>query len=103
MGNRIETFRAMVEQDPANLHARFGLANELMKEHEHAEAAEHYRVYLDGYDDEGNGWLRYADALEHLGRQDEAAGALRKALDAANRFGHPGMADEIEERLRVVR
>jgi predicted Zn-dependent protease len=99
MSSRVATFRTMLAKDDTNVLAHFGLANELMKEGAFAEAAEHYDVYLRGYEDEGNGWSRYAEALEKLGRGDQARQALERALDAATRFGHPGMAEEIEERL----
>jgi tetratricopeptide (TPR) repeat protein len=99
MSNRIATFRTMLEKDDGNVLAHFGLANELMKEEQYDEAAAHYRRYLDSYDDEGNGWTRYADALERTGRHEEARDALGRALDAARRFGHPGLAEEIEEKL----
>ncbi len=48
--SRLDTFRAMVLRNPANLLARFGLANEAIKSGLHAEADEHLRVYLDSYE-----------------------------------------------------
>jgi predicted Zn-dependent protease len=91
--------RAMVARDPENPLARFGLANELLKAREYAEAAEHLRAYLARYDDEGNGWARLAEALEALGDTAGAAEALRAGIAASRRFGHPGMAGELEARL----
>ena len=49
MSSRLETFRAMVAQHPDNVLARFGLANEALKEGLHAEAAEQLRAYLAAY------------------------------------------------------
>ena len=89
MSSRLETFRAMVAQHPDNVLARFGLANEALKEGLHAEAAEQLRAYLAAYDDEGNGFGRLALALEKLGRVDEAKDALHAGIAAARRFGHP--------------
>lgn len=91
--------RAMVERAPDNALARFGLANELLKAGAWAEAAEQLEVYLARYDDEGNGWGRLAEAYAHLGRADDAREALRKGVAASYRFGHAGMAAELEERL----
>ena len=98
-GPRIDTFRAMVARDPANVLARFGLANELLKAGANEEAVEHLREYLARHDDEGNGYARLAQALEALGRTPEARDALRKGIEASRRFGHPGMANELEARL----
>lgn len=89
----------MVAKDPGNPLARFGLANEALKAQLYEEAAEHLRVYLTSHDDEGNGYGRLAEALVHLDRTEEAREALRRGIEASQRFGHPGMANEFEARL----
>lgn len=96
---RLETFRAMVSKSPGNPLARFGLANEALKAGLWEEAAEHLQVYLASYDDEGNGHGRYAEALLALGRKEEAIEALQRGIDAARRFGHPGLSAELSDRL----
>lgn len=100
--SRLDTFRAMVARNPANVLARFGLANEAMKSGLHAEAEEHLRAYLGAYDDEGNGYQRHAEVLVALGRTAEAREALQRGIDAAHRFGHPGMASELTDRLEAL-
>jgi thioredoxin-like negative regulator of GroEL len=89
----------MVAKHPSNALARFGLANEALKEQLYDEAVEHLRVYLDTHADEGNGYGRLAEALVHLDRVDEARDALRRGIEASRRFGHPGMVNEFEARL----
>jgi len=91
--------RAMVARAPDNALARFGLANELLKTRAWAEAAEQLELYLARYDDEGNGWGRLAEAYAALGRVDDARAALQKGVEASYRFGHVGMAGELEERM----
>jgi predicted Zn-dependent protease len=100
--SRLETFRAMVAKNPSNALARFGLANEAAKAALHAEAVEQYAAYLSQYDDEGNGWQRMAESLVQLDRVNEAREALRKGIAASNRFGHVGMAAELEDRLQEL-
>jgi predicted Zn-dependent protease len=100
--SRLETFRAMVARNPGNVLARFGLANEAAKASLWEEAVEHYTAYLAGHDDEGNGWQRMAEALIRLGRDDEARDALRRGIASSGRFGHTGMAAELEERLEEL-
>ena len=97
--SRLETMRAMVAKNPTNVLARFGLANEALKAQLYDEAVEHLRAYLDGHEDEGNGYGRLAEALVQLGRVDEARDALRQGMAAASRFGHPSMVNECEARL----
>jgi tetratricopeptide (TPR) repeat protein len=99
MSNRLESFRAMVAKSPSNSLAHFGLANEAMKEGMWEEARVHYESYLGLHDDEGNAYGRLAEAYERLGRNEEARAMLHKGIEAANRFGHPGMAQELELRL----
>jgi predicted Zn-dependent protease len=99
---RLDAMRAMVAKNPNNALARFGLANEAMKAQLYSEAAEQLRIYLASQDDEGNGYGRLADALVHLGQLDEAREALRRGVDAAQRFGHPTMANEFEARLEEL-
>ena len=100
--NRIDTFRNMVAKNPDNALARFGLANEALKQGLWEEAHEQLVAYLAMYDDEGNGWGRLAEALEKLGRTDEARAALQKGIAASHRFGHGSMAAELEERLELL-
>lgn len=99
---RLQTFRQMVERDPENPLARFGLANEALKAGLYEEAREQLEAYLARADDEGNAYGRLADALEKLGRTEEARGALERGIAASRRFGHPSMAAEFEERLEEL-
>jgi hypothetical protein len=99
---RLETFRAMVAKSPSNALARFGLANEAAKLGLHAEAVEHYAAYLALYDDEGNGWQRMAQSLIQLDRVDDARHAVQSGIAASNRFGHIGMAAELEDLLQEL-
>ncbi len=98
MTDRLATMRAMAAKQPDNALARFGLANELLKAGLIAEAEVELAAYLARYDDEGNGWLRYADALHALGRHEEARAACEKGIDAATRHGHATLVGEFEER-----
>lgn len=98
MATKLETFRAMVAKNPDNPLARFGLANEAMKEGLHEEAVAQLREYHARYDDEGNGWSRLAESLVALDRMDEAREALGRGIAAARRYGHGGLATELELR-----
>jgi predicted Zn-dependent protease len=94
--SRIDAFRSLLARQPDHAHARFGLATELAKGGAHEEAAGHFAQYLDSVDDEGNGWLRYAESLRTLGREDEAKAAIGRGIDAAGRHGHAGLIADLE-------
>lgn len=100
--DKIDTFRALVAKSPDNPLARFGLANELLKAKQWQEAAEQLERYLAHHDDEGNGWGRLAEARAALGDVDGAKAALQTGIAASHRFGHPGMAGELEARLEEL-
>lgn len=96
---RIELFRKMLNDDPNNPTVRFGLANELLKHERFEEASDELKTYLSQADDEGNAYGKLAQALERLGRIDEAREAYQQGIAAANRHGHPGMAQDFEMAL----
>jgi tetratricopeptide (TPR) repeat protein len=99
---KLDSFRAMVTKSPNNALAHYGVANEALKAGLHEEALAHYREYLARADDEGNAYGKVAEALEKLGRTEEAREALRQGMAASLRFGHPSMAAELEERLQSL-
>lgn len=96
---RIDVFRKMLEADPNNTTVRFGLANELLKLERFEEATIELQNYLNQSDDQGNAYGKLAQALERLGRIDEARQAYQQGIAAANRHGHPGMAQDFEMAL----
>ena len=92
----------MLEKNPSNALVHFGLANEAMKAGLLEEARRHYEAYLATHEDEGNAFGRLAEVYEKLGRREDARSLLRKGIGAANRFGHPGMAHDLEMRLEEL-
>jgi Flp pilus assembly protein TadD len=97
--DRTAALLRMLERNPDDMRARFGLALELEKQERWEEAADQLRAYLAGSDDEGNAWGRLGNALRQLGRDEEARQAYRTGIDVAHRNGHPTMAMEFEEAL----
>ena len=99
MADRIEALRGMVQKRPDDARLRFGLALELLKADRTAEGVQELRAYLDLAEDEGNAWGRLGAALRDLGDDDGARDAYRRGIEAAERHGHPSMAEEFEEIL----
>jgi len=96
---RIEVFKKMLVADPNNSPVRFGLANELLKLERFEEAAAELQIYLDQADDQGNAYGKLAQALDRLGKIEEARLAYQQGIAAATKHGHPGMAQEFEMAL----
>ncbi|MGV3707396.1 MAG: tetratricopeptide repeat protein [Gemmatimonas sp.] len=93
--DRTAAFRAMLDKNPDNHQVRFGLANELLKALRFEEAADELRIYLQHSDDEGNGWLRYAEALRVSGRENDARDAITKGVAAATKYNHATLVNEL--------
>lgn len=93
--DRIAALRDMLAKQPDNANARFGLANELLKALKFEEAAEELRQYLESHEDEGNGWLRYAEALRVCGRENESREAITRGIAAATKHNHGTLVGEL--------
>lgn len=100
--SRIEALRGLLEKRPSDPRARFGLALEYLKEGMRSEGIQELRLYLDQTDDEGNAWGRLAEALVGEGDEAGARAALETGIEAAERHGHPTMADEFRDRLEQL-
>lgn len=97
--DRVAALRRMLERNPSDSRALFGLALEYERAADWAAAADTIRAYLAVADDEGNAWGRLARALIALGRTEEAREAYRHGIEAAERHGHPSMAGEFADAL----
>ena len=94
--SRIEPLKKMLDRNPNDTRALFGLANEFEKESRWDDVVEYLGRYLQLADDEGNAWGRLGHALRAVGRDGEAREAFRRGIDAARAHGHPSMAAEFE-------
>lgn len=100
--DRIAAFRDMLVQHPDNAVVRFGLANELLKALRFEEAAEELGLYLEKHEDEGNGWLRYAEALRVSGRDTDAREAIARGIQAATKHKHATLVNEMNALLEEI-
>jgi Flp pilus assembly protein TadD len=97
--DRTAALLKMLERNPDDPRARFGLALEYEKMGRWDDVVEQLRAYLAVAQDEGNAWGRLGHALLQLGREAEAREAYRTGIDTAQRHGHPSMAMDFEEVL----
>lgn len=92
--SRIDTFKQMLESDPANTSVLFGLAKEYEKAGDDAEMITTLKSYLEQADDEGNAFGMLARAYERTGLSEEARESYQRGMAAATAHGHPGMVEE---------
>ena len=100
--SRLETFKALVEKDPGNPLGRYSLANEYYNLGMYREAIEEIRKYLKIADDQGAVYRTLAECYIQTGNREMAREAYFKGIEAANRHGHPGMAEEYEEAIDML-
>ncbi|HWR53144.1 MAG TPA: tetratricopeptide repeat protein, partial [Bryobacteraceae bacterium] len=83
MNNRIDILKGMLEAKPEDSFARYGLAMEYMKTGRHADAVEEFRAIIAR--DPGYAYAYYhgGQALEKMGRLDEAKAIYGRGLEAA--------------------
>jgi len=101
-GSRIETFRALVKKDPGNPLGRYSLANEYYKLGMYQEAITEIKEYLKIANDQGAVYRMLADCYIQMGDTEMAREAYYEGIEAANRHGHPGMAEEYEEAIDLL-
>ena len=97
---RIAALQQMLVQDPTDVTAHYMLGLEYCKAQMHAEAVATLRQYLSLVDDEGAAYRTLAQALEHLGKVQEAREAYRQGLAAAARHHHQPLIEEYTRALQ---
>ncbi len=100
--SRIETLKKLLKKDPDNLLGRYGLAHEYYKLDMYEEAISEINEYLRIADDEGAVYRMLAECYVKTGETEKARDAYIKGMEAANRHGHPGMAEEYEEAIEFL-
>jgi len=100
LSQRSVALERMLERNPDDPRLRFGLAVEYLNAGELEKGAAALRAYLAVSEDEGNGWGRLGGVLAELGRADEAREAYRAGIRAAEKYGHPSLADELRAVLQ---
>lgn len=97
--DRLAALERMLGNRPDDQRLRFGLALEYLKADRTEDGVRELKRYLNQADDEGNGWGRLGGALMEMGQDEEARRAYETGVAAAERHGHPTMAEEFREIL----
>lgn len=100
--SRLERFKSLVEKDPGSALGRYSLANEYYKLGMYVEAIGEIKEYLKIADDQGAVYRTLAECYIQTGSPEMAREAYFEGIQAANRHGHPGMAEEYEEAIDML-
>lgn len=100
--NRLEMLKQMVEQNPGNTFARYGLAMEYANSGNPEQALAEFRLLLEHDDTYTAAYFHGGRALEKLGRLGEARSFYEKGIEAAARKGDSHTRAEIEAALDML-
>jgi cytochrome c-type biogenesis protein CcmH/NrfG len=94
--DRVAMLREILEQDPKDAFARYGLAMEYSKQGEIARALGEFKSLLEVHPDYTAGYFMAAQTLASAGRKDEAKSMLGQGIASAKRTGNTHALSEME-------
>jgi tetratricopeptide (TPR) repeat protein len=98
----MEALQAMLAADPANSFARYALAQEMANSGMLEEAVGEYETLMAANADYPAAYFHGGQALEKLGRIEEAAAMYRRGMEAASRTGDAHTRAELEAALGML-
>jgi Tfp pilus assembly protein PilF len=100
--NRLDILKQMVEQDPANTFARYGLAMEYAKSQEFAAAIAEFRGLLSQDANYAAAYYHGGQALEKVGQIEQARELYEKGIEVTTRKGDAHTRSELEAALNLL-
>jgi Flp pilus assembly protein TadD len=98
----MEVLRAMVNQNPADTFARYGLAMELVKAGELKSAVAEFRSLLEHNPNYAAAYFHGGQVLEKLGDVDQARGLYEKGIEVTGRTGDQHARSELQAALDLL-
>jgi tetratricopeptide (TPR) repeat protein len=102
MMDRLETLKQIVAQNPADTFARYGLAMEHARAGQFAEALAQYEAILGVKPGYVAAWYQGGQALERLGRREDAKQFYRRGIEATTKSGDGHARDQFEAALDTL-
>ena len=100
--NRLETLKDLVRQNPADAFARYGLGMEYARAGDFAAAAGEYKSIVEAHPEYVAAYYQGGQALEHLGRSDEAREFYRQGIALTTRLGDFHARDQLQAALDLL-
>jgi Tfp pilus assembly protein PilF len=99
---RLEILKNMVEQNPADGFARYGLAMEYRNAGDLPAAMTEFRALLAAHPDYSAAYFHGGQTLERMGQPAEARELYRSGIEATTRKGDLHTRDEIQAALDLM-
>jgi tetratricopeptide (TPR) repeat protein len=100
--NRLEILKTMLEADPSNSFAQYGIAMEYLNAGDLAEAAEAFGKLTRANPDYVAAYFHGGQTLEKLGRREDARSVYTIGLEACARTGDTHAQSEISAALDLL-
>ena len=100
--NRLEVLRGMLAQNPRDTFARYGLAMEYARSGDLEQAVTEYRALLADNENYPAAYFHGGQALEKLGRLDEAREMYEKGIAVTTRTGDAHTRSELQAALDML-
>ncbi len=100
--NRMEVLRAMVAQNPGDAFARYGLAMEYVKSGNLEQAVTEFRALLEHNPNYAAGYFHGGQALEKLGRVEDARAMYEQGIQVTSRTGDAHARSELQAALDML-
>lgn len=98
----MEILKTMLAQNPRDSFARYGLAMEYANNGELESAVAEYRALLEHNPDYAAAYFHGGQALEKLGRLDEARDTYQKGIEVTSRTGDQHTRSELQAALDML-
>ena len=100
--SRLETLEEFLAANPSDFFVRYGLAQEYLRSGALEEAVTQLRDLLQRNGDYKAAYYHLGQALEKLGRLDEARDAYQKGVEVTGRLGDLHARSELEAALDLL-
>lgn len=98
----MEVLKSMLAQNPRDSFARYGLAMEHANQGDLEQAVAEYRVLLENNPDYAAAYYHGGQALEKLGRLEDAREMYQKGIETTARTGDLHTKSELEAALEML-
>lgn len=100
--SRRDALMAMLQENPANTFARYGLAMEYANSGDYESAVREYEGVLQHNPDYAAAYYHGGRALERLSKIDEARAMYERGLECCQRTGDAHTASELQAALDIL-
>jgi tetratricopeptide (TPR) repeat protein len=100
--SRLETLEEFLSANPNDAFVRYGLAQEYLKQGRADQAVQQFRALLEHNAEYKAAYYHLGQALERLGRLDEAREAYQQGIEVTTRLGDQHTRSELQTALDML-